>query len=104
MKKIDVVDIILKVLMILAAILVVYWFIQLMLGGSPTIEQFVIGLILALATLVIHLYYNVGRFNQFVEGTFPRFEKSVELSFLKIKEETNLIKNDLMQIKKKLKI
>ena len=104
MKKTNFVDIILKILIILGAILVIYWFIQIMFGGSPTIEQFIIGLILAVMTLVVHLYYNAGKFNQFTEGTFPRFEKNIESSFNKTKEEMNVIKEDLNLIKKKLKI
>ena len=95
MKKIDFIEIILKILIILSAILVVYWFAQIMFGGSPTTEQFIIGLILAMITLIAHLYYNAGKFNQFIEGTFPRFEKSVESSFSKIKEDINLIKKKL---------
>jgi len=104
MKKIDFIDIILKILIVLAAILITYWFAQIMFGGSPTIEQFIIGLILAMVTLITHLYYNVGKFNQFVEGTFPRFEKNIESSFNKTKESINELKSDLSLIKKKLKI
>lgn len=95
MKKIDFVDIVLKVLIILATILVVYWFIQIIFGGSPTIEQFIIGLISVIITLIVHLYYNSGKFNQFIEGTFPRFEKNVESSFNRIKEDITLIKKKL---------
>ncbi len=45
-REIDFVDLILKILIVLGTILVLYWFIQLMFGGSPSFEQFNIGLIL----------------------------------------------------------
>lgn len=103
-KKIDYFDLFLKILMVLATILVVYWFIQILFGGSPTTDQFIIGIILIIVSLVIHLNYKSGIFNQFIEGTFPRFEKDIELSFNKVKEDMNELKQDLNLIKKKLKI
>ncbi len=110
-KKIDYFDLFLKILMVLATILVVYWFIQILFGGSPTTDQFIIGIILIIVSLVIHLNYKSGIFNQFINGTFPRFEKNVEQSFNRIKEDisslksdTSLLKQDLNLIKKKLKI
>ena len=93
--KIDYIDLILKILIVLGTLLIIYWFIQIMLGGSPTIEQFIIGLISVIITLIVHLYYNVGKFNQFINGTFPRFEKNIEISFNKIKEDIELIKKKL---------
>ena len=73
MKK-DYIEIILKSLIILGVILIVYWFLQLVFGGSPTLSQFNSGFIFVIVGLVVHLYYKFGMFNQFTEGTFPRFE------------------------------
>ena len=110
-REIDYIDLIIKVFLILATILVVYWFIQIMFGGSPTTEQFIIGIILVLIGLIVQLYYASGKFNQFVNGTFPRFEKNIESSFNRAKEDMNslkenmsAIKSDIKLIKKKLKI
>ena len=75
-----------------------------MFGGSPTTEQFIIGIILVLVGLIVHLYYTSGKFDQFVNGTFPRFEKNIENSFNKVKENINELKQDLNLIKRKLKI
>ena len=102
--KADYFDIFLKVLTILGIILIVYWFIQLMLGGSPSLSQFNAGLIFVLVSLVVNLYYKSGKFSQFIEGTFPRFEKSMENSFNRVKEDMKEIKMGVGLIKKKLKI
>jgi len=102
--KIDYIDIILRVLIVSGVILIVYWFFQLMFGESPTVEQFIVGFIFVLAGLIVHLYYRSGEFSQFVKGTFPRFEKNVEGSFNRMKEDMSLLKGDMDLIKKKLKI
>ena len=110
-KETDYIDLIIKIFLVLATILVIYWFIQIMLGGSPTTEQFIIGIILVLVGLIVNLYYASGKFNQFVNGTFSRFEKNIENSFNKTKDDMNSlnenmlsIKDDINLIKRKLKI
>ncbi len=55
------------------------------------------GLILVVIGLIVCLYYSTGKFSQFIEGTFPRFEKNIENSFKRIKK-------DMGSIKKKLKV
>ena len=93
--KIDYIDIILRILIVSGVVLIVIWFFQLMFGGSPTIDQFIMGFIFVLVGLIVHLYYRSGEFSQFVKGTFPRFERNVEQSFMRMKEDMDLIKNKL---------
>ena len=102
--KYDFIDIILKILIVLGTILIIYWFIQLILGNSPTISQFNTGLILVIVGLIAHLYHSTGKFSQFIEGTFPRFEKNIQVSFDRIKNDFDTIKDDMNLVKKKLKI
>lgn len=97
MKNIDYFDLVLKIIITLLAILVIYWAIQLIFGGSPTLTQFNNSLILILIGLIVHLYYRFGSFDYFINGTFPRIEKNIEQSFDKMKE-------DIISIKNKLKI
>ena len=94
-KKTDYFDLILKIIIVLLTILIVYWFFQLMFGGSPSLTQFNNGLILILVGLVVQLYYKFGKFSQFMEGVFPRFENNVENSFNRMKEDMGLIKKKL---------
>lgn len=94
MKK-DIFDLILKIIIALLALLVIYWGIQLIFGGSPTLSQFNNSLILILIGLIVHLYYKFGSFDYFINGTFPRIEKNIEHSFNKMKEDISLIKNRL---------
>jgi len=46
--KIDYFEIILKIFILFGVVLIVYWFFQLMFGGSPSIEQFNMGFIFML--------------------------------------------------------
>tara|TARA_Y100000034_G_C6554711_1_gene239807 strand:- start:183 stop:497 length:315 start_codon:yes stop_codon:yes gene_type:complete len=104
MKKTDYIDIILKTIILLGVVLIIYWWFELMFGGSPPISQFNAGLIFLITGLVVHLYYKFGAFSQFSMGTFPMFEKNIEKSFIKIREDMVLIKNDMESIKNKLNI
>lgn len=99
-EKMDYFDLVLKTIIILGTVLVVYWFIQLMFGGSPGISDYNMGLILVLIGLVVHLYFKFGKSNQFIEGTFPRFEKNVESSFGRMKENMDGLKGSLDGLKK----
>ncbi len=91
MKK-DYIEIILRIVILLGILLIVYWSIQLLLGGSPTLSQFNAGFIFVLTGLIVHLYYKLGMFDNFVSMTFPRFEENVEKSFDRIKGDIGLIK------------
>jgi len=93
--KIDYVDIVLRIVIVSGVVLIVIWFFQLMFGGSPTAEQFIIGFMFVLVGLIVHLYYRSGEFGQFIRGTFPRFERNVEQSFMRMKEDMDLIKKKL---------
>lgn len=95
--KIDYIDVIIRIFILLGAFLTIYWFIQLFFGGSPTLSQFNAGFIFVIIGLLVHLYYKFGLFDNFVNNTFPRFERSIEKSFDRIKE-------DIESIKKKLQI
>ncbi len=62
-KRIDYFEIVLKTLIILGVLLIIYWFFQLMFGGSLTLEQFNVGFIFVLIGLIVHLSYKSGKFN-----------------------------------------
>ena len=94
-RKIDYFDLILKIIIILLGILVIYWFIQLIFGGSPLLTQFNNSLILILIGLIVHLYYKIGKYSYFTENIFPKFERNVENSFDKIRGDMSLIKKKL---------
>ncbi|MBS3080891.1 hypothetical protein J4221_05445 [Candidatus Pacearchaeota archaeon] len=54
-----------------------------------------IRIIFVIIELIVHLYYKFGAFDNFIINTFPRFERSIEKSFDRIKQDTNLIKDKL---------
>jgi len=83
-KKSNVFDIILKIILILVAILIIYWFIQLLFGKSPTLSQFNAALIIMIMGFLVKLYREIG-------------ETKVEIrySFNKTKEDINSIKKKL---------
>jgi len=59
-KKTSVFDIILNIVIILLAILVIYWFIKLIFGGSPGLDEFNFAIIILLGSFLIKLYREVG--------------------------------------------
>lgn len=95
----DIFDFILNIIIILLTILVVYWLIQLILGGIPDLNQVNFGLILILSSLYVKLHREVGEIK--VEAKHINIEiKNVSSS---IKEGFSKIKADINEIKNKIK-
>lgn len=92
-RKIDYFDLILKIIIVLLAILVIYWGLQLIFGGSPKLSEFNFGVMILLATFLFKVYREVG-------------EIKVEIKHISIgvKEGFSKAKEDMSLIKKKLKI
>ena len=86
-------DIFLDIILILLSLLIIYWLIELIIGGSPTLSEFSFGLILILATLFIKLNREVGE-----------IKVGIKYSFNKIREDINRANNNIELIKNKLKI
>lgn len=84
---------VLNSIIIILAILVIYWFIQLLLGGSLGLSEFNFAIIILMAGILFKVYREVG-------------EIKVETNHISIgvKEGFNKIKEDTLLIKKKLKI
>ena len=103
MKKTDYLDWSLKIFIVLGTLVLLVWFIQLMLGGSPTFSQFNTGFIILFSSFLVKLYREMGE-----------VKIGTKYSFNKVKEDTDLIKKriekmdeinlNLNLIKKKLKI
>ncbi len=100
-------EIFLDIILILLSILVIYWLIELIFGGSPTLSEFMLGLVLILATLFIKLNREVGEtkieMKHISKGVKEGFNKIKE-DITKTKEDINNINNNLELIKSKLKI
>jgi len=92
-KKKNIIDIIVNIVIILLAILIIYWIIELLVGGSPDLSQVNFSLIIMTAGILFKVYREVGE-----------IKIGMKHSFIKIKEDIGLIKNDMDLIKKKLKI
>ena len=83
-KRIDYFDLFLKVIIILAAILIVYWFFQLLFGGSPTHSQFNSLLVVMIIGVLFKVYREIGEIGI-----------GIKHSFINIKKDINLVKNKL---------
>lgn len=93
MKKLNILDIVVNIIIILAFILAVYWFIQLMLGSSPELSEFNSVLTVMVIGMLFHLYREIGE-----------VKVGIKHSFNKIKDDIDLLKEDMNLIKKKLKV
>ncbi len=83
-KRTNVFDIILNIIIILLGILIIYWFIQLIFGGSPSLSTFNSTLIIFLASFLIKVYREIGE-----------IKTGLKYSFDNIKKDLDLIKNKL---------
>jgi len=90
-KKINMFDIILNIIIILLGILVIYWFIQLIFGGSPSLSEFNSTLIILLASFLINIYREVGEIKTGLKYSF----KEVRDNFDKVNKNIGLIKDKL---------
>lgn len=86
-------DIILDVILLLLSILIIYWAIQLILGGSPDLNQFNSAFIIAIIGLFFKVHREIGE-----------IKAGMRYSFSHIKEDINSLKSDMALIKKKLKV
>jgi len=92
-KKKKIFDIILNIILILLAILIIYWFIKLIFGGSPEFSEFNFALIIFIGGFLFKIYREIGE-----------IKVGIKYSFNKIKEDMNSLKENMSLIKKKLKI
>ena len=91
--KRNLLDIIIDIILFLLAILVIYWLIELIIGGSPDLSQINSALIIMVAGFLIRIYREVGE-----------IKVGIRHSFNHIKEDMNSLKGDMSLIKKKLKV
>ena len=93
MKKPNLFDIIVNIVIFLLTALAIYWIVQLLIGSSPELSQVNFALIILLATILIKLYREIG-------------ETKVEVKHIStsIRQSFNNIKEDMESIKKKLNI
>lgn len=82
---------ILNILLILLAVLIIYWLIELIIRGSPTLDEFNFGLIILIAGLLIKMYREVGKTKVEIKYT----SIGVKQGFDKIRKDMDLIKNKL---------
>ena len=92
-KKRNLFDIILNIIILVLSILIIYWLIQLIFGGSPGLSEFNFSLIILIIGFLFKIYREMG-------------ETKIELKFMSkgAREGFNNIKNDMILIKKKLKV
>jgi len=106
-KKKDILEIIIDIILILGTILLIYWWIELMFGGSPGLSEFNSLLIILMGGVLFKLYRESGilmnEMRHLSKGVKGGFDKIKE-GFDKIKDDMSLIKEDMSLIKKKLKV
>ena len=92
-RKTDIWDIIVNTIIIVAFVIAVYWFFQLLFGGSPDLSEFNSLLIIMIVGVLFNLYREIGE-----------IKVGMKYSFEKIRDDISLIKEDVGLIKKKLKV
>jgi len=99
-KKKNIFDIIINTIIILLGILVIYWAIELIFGGSPELSEFNFGLIIIIGGLLFKIYRETGE----IKTEMKYFSINVKESFNKTRKDMGSLKDDMSLIKKKLKV
>jgi len=92
-KRQSIFDIILRIIIWLLAILIIYWAIELLFGGSPTLGQFNFTLIVLVIGFFIKIYREIGE-----------MKMEMKYNFAGIKNSFDIMKNDMGVIKNKLNV
>ena len=99
-KKKNIFDIIINITIILLAILVIYWFIELIFGGSPGLSEFNFAVIILMASFLFKVYREIGE----IKVEIKHISAGVKDGFNKIKDNMSSLKDDMSLIKKRLKV
>ena len=75
----DYFDLILNVFIILIFILITYWFFELLFGGSPTLIEFGVGLILVIFGFGLKINREVGEIKVDMKHNFSRMKDDIDL-------------------------
>jgi len=94
----DVADVILKIIIVVAFVIVVYWGVELLFGGSPDLSQFNAMLIVLLGGLLMKLYREMGE----VKVEIKYLSNGVKEGFERVRGDMGELKEDMGLIKKTL--
>jgi hypothetical protein len=78
-KRVDYFDLILKAIIVLATILILYWFFQLLFGGSPTHSQFNSILIVMIIGVLFKVYREIGEMKIGIKHSFINMKRDIDL-------------------------
>ena len=99
-KKRNLFDIILNIIILILSILIIYWLIQLIFGGSPGLSEFNFSLIILIIGFTFRIYREIGEIKIGIKHSFNNIKSDVNV----VKSDINDIKSDMILIKKKLKV
>ncbi|MEK6859624.1 MAG: hypothetical protein AABX54_02305 [Nanoarchaeota archaeon] len=96
----DVFDLFFKIILLILAIIIIVWELQLLFGGSPTVEELLIGIIFIIGGFVFNHHREIGVIKNEMKHNFL----NIKNSFDSIKQDISSIKKDINLIKKRLKV
>jgi len=98
MKLSDIIDIIVKIIVVITAIIAIYWAIQLLFGGSPTLNQFNSILVVMMIGILFNVVYKISNLNREIgeiKISMKHLSIGVKESFINIKKDIEFIKNKM---------
>ncbi len=96
----EIFDLLFKIILLILAIVIIVWELQLLFGGSPTVEELLIGVVFIIGGFVFNHHREVGVIKNEMKHNFL----NIKNSFDSIKEDIGSIKQDMNLIKKRLKV
>jgi hypothetical protein len=100
MKAGETFNFIFKIILLILAIFIAIWELQLLFGGSPTIEELLIGVIFLIGGFIFNHNREIGVIKNEMKHNFL----NIKNNFTSIKDDITILKKDMNLIKKRLKI
>jgi len=104
MKVLDILDIIAKIIIVIGTVVVAYLSLQFIFGNSPDLSQINSMLIGIVVTVLFSITITFMKTFSNLNREIGEIKIGMKHSFIKVKDDMNILKNDMSLIKKKLKI
>ena len=77
--KLKIFDVVLDIIIILLGALIIYWFVQLIFGGSPELSEFNFALIVVMGGVLFKIYREIGEFKIKTINSFENIGRDIGL-------------------------
>jgi hypothetical protein len=93
--KQDIIDLAMKIIFIIISIILIYWMIQILLGGSSTLSQMNTSIIVGIVAIIFTMMIHLSKQNREI----GEIKTDIKHNFERVKEDMNRIENKIDNLK-----